>query len=97
MAADPVNFSFLTVEERIFIARSRLPRTHQYLWGVMVLENHLKAAVQFDFHGQTTDAASRIAASTIFQLIATTLLVESAGIWERFDPAGFSIPRFAPH
>jgi hypothetical protein len=89
---EPADFSFLSAEERLFIARARLPRLHDYLWGIMVLEDHLHALVHFDIVGQISDVAARVGATTIQDLTRDTLLVETAGLWEKFDGAGFSLP-----
>lgn len=89
---EPADFSFLTAEERLFIARTRLPRLHSYLWGIMGLEDHLKALVHFGIVSQISDAAARVGATAIQDLTKNTLLVETAGLWEKFDGAGFSLP-----
>jgi hypothetical protein len=89
---EPSDFSFLTAEECLFIARSRLPRLHQYFWGLLTVEQHLQAIGQYDsFKGAPEDRA-RVEARMIREMIANTLIIEVAGIWERFDGAGFSIP-----
>jgi hypothetical protein len=58
----------------------------------MVLEDHLKALIHFGIVNQISDAAARVGATTIQDLVKNTFLVETAGLWEKFDGAGFSLP-----
>ncbi|MBZ6075299.1 hypothetical protein [Microvirga puerhi] len=93
-ANDPKDLSFLTPSERIFVAKSRMQRLHEHLWGVIILQEDLRSQDKYNPLATVENRSVLTSGRVVTEVIGNTVILEIAAIWESFDAAGFSIPTF---
>jgi hypothetical protein len=88
---DPTDFSFLTTDERVFIARQRIGSLIEHVWSILIVAAHLKSMDEAPIFKEVVGGRAEISPKIIKELIVNIFTVELCGVWEAFDAAGYNI------